>query len=104
VVREVVGAAEGMATGGVVAVVTGGGTVLLLLLTAVVLLLLVLVVALLIAEVASVVREAIALATLLLSLLCSFNVLTIVSVLIEEESETAGDLLPLLFFFDMTSL
>lgn len=49
-------------------------------------------------EVASVDNEAIAVATLLLS--CSFSVLTIASVL----RETAGDRLPLLFFFEITSL
>jgi len=50
-------------------------------------------------EVASVDNEAIAVATLLL-LSCSFSVLTIASVL----RETAGDRLPLLFFFEITSL
>lgn len=100
-VREVVGAAEGIATGGVVVVV------MFVAVDATGLLLAVVpaeAVALLVAEVASVVREAIALATLLLSLLCSFNVLTIVSALMVDDNETAGDRLPLLFFFEMTSL
>lgn len=101
-VSEVVGAAEGIAIGGDVVVVVAVMPATLLLLLAVVVLLMLL--ALLVAEVASVDNEAIALATLLLSLLCSFNVLTMLSALMEEASETAGDLLPLLFFFDMTSL
>lgn len=55
-------------------------------------------------EAASVVREAIALATVLsLAAACSFNVL-VISVLMAAGSVTAGDLRPLLFFFCRVSL
>lgn len=55
-------------------------------------------------EAASVVRDAIALATVLsLAAACSFNVL-VISVLMAAGSVTAGDLRPLLFFFCRVSL